>query len=119
MSCAALDCCRCCMAVAPVRRCASVALLYLETNYLVGAATGRLPSAGNLLGLMRSVELAIPDVCFMEALSAVMKELSRAREFQQQLQKRIGEIKESELMLEARQLRGHLEAAIIASGDAV
>lgn len=96
-----------------------MALLYLETNYLLGTATGRLPPVEQFVDLARPARVAIPAICFMEALSAVMREVSRANEFQQQLQKRVGEIQDSELMTEAKQLRQNLEAAIISGGRTI
>lgn len=40
--------------------------IYLETNFLMSASTGRTPEADELLSLPENVELAIPIVCFME-----------------------------------------------------
>ena len=45
-------------------------LLYIETNFLMSIATGRDPKADDLLAQPpEGLRLAIPQVCFMEALS--------------------------------------------------
>ena len=66
--------------------------LYLETNYLVGCATGR-----DRLGLDRppsfgSFDPAIPGVCFIEALRWMEGETKRRKEFGRTLTKEAGQL---------------------------
>ncbi|GAA6614529.1 hypothetical protein [Scytonema sp. NUACC26] len=46
-------------------------ILYIETNFAMSIATGRDPQANQLLlNIPPSIQIAIPSVCFMEALSS-------------------------------------------------
>ena len=55
------------------------ALLYVETNYLMGVATGRYDVA-HLAGVTSaSKRIAIPHSCFMEALAAVEVVMARRK----------------------------------------
>ncbi len=47
-------------------------ILYVETNFAMSIATGRDPQANTLLlNTPTSVQIAIPSVCYMEALSVL------------------------------------------------
>ena len=60
----------------------AVEWLYLETNYLMGVATGRYPLAEDLLVKRpTSVLLAIPEVCYMEAIAAFESLQTRRNRF--------------------------------------
>src|SRR5947209_3594463 len=53
----------------------SSCLLFIETNFLMSIATGRDPKAGDLLSQPpEGLRLAIPQVCFMEALFALKQD---------------------------------------------
>ena len=70
-------------------------LLYLETNYLVGVATGRYPEVTALLpAVPPSVRLILPSACVMEALAAVENEQSRRRSLTGQLDYQIKQLVE-------------------------
>ena len=46
-------------------------LIYVETNWIVGAVMGQDPGAEDLLALSADrIKIALPDVCVMEAISA-------------------------------------------------
>lgn len=63
-----------------------MAILYLETNFLMSIATGRDPGAGDLLKLPQGVvDLAMPAVCFIEAYGSLARELKDRRNFQTQI----------------------------------
>ena len=48
-------------------------VLYIETNFLMSVAKGQDPQADSLLqNTPSSVRLAIPGICYMEALSIYM-----------------------------------------------
>ncbi|WP_435022399.1 PIN domain-containing protein [Tundrisphaera sp. TA3] len=52
--------------------------MYIETNFLVGYASGRDPGAVDLLAAAsKGIRLAVPGVCFMEALSLIEAERKR------------------------------------------
>ena len=59
-----------------------MAILYIETNFLMSIATGRDPDANHLLlSVPTSVRIAIPAICCMEALSALEDEIKRRNRF--------------------------------------
>jgi PIN domain len=69
-----------------------LAILYIETNFLMSIATGRDPEASILLGQTpASVQLVIPSICYMESFSALEDEVKRHNYFKQQLENQIGE----------------------------
>ncbi|WP_017719723.1 PIN domain-containing protein [Kamptonema formosum] len=60
--------------------------LYIETNFVMSVATGRDPQAENLLlNTPASVGLAIPDVCYMEALSVFATDKKQRQRFHNEL----------------------------------
>jgi hypothetical protein len=93
-----------------------VAIIYLETNYLVGTATGRLPPFEKFFEQTRPAQLAIPTVCFMEALTALRGEQRASAISQKWLQDRVNKVKASKLIANAGQLRQNLEDAYISEG---
>jgi len=73
-------------------------LLYLETNYLLGVATGRYEIDGLVGSTPAGARLAIPRNCFMEAFAAVETVFARRRRFSQLLTRRVDKLR-SELFL--------------------
>lgn len=94
-------------------------LLYLETNFILAVATGRLPEVHEVLGhVPAGVRLTLPGVCLMESLTAVAREHSAANEFSQRMQERIGRIRESGQLVEFQELRTRLEEGILLANRA-
>jgi hypothetical protein len=91
-----------------------VAILYIETNFLMSIATGREAEAIMLLReLSSSVRLVIPSICYMESLSALEDELKRQNYFQQQLSRQISETKRDVTSERVTSLSFHLEESSI------
>ena len=89
-------------------------LLYVETNLLLGVATGRLRSLDGLFhDASSSVRLAIPAVSVMEAFTAGLREQATNREFSQRVRSRIEQIRESGQLPEFADMRARLEEALL------
>lgn len=90
-----------------------MAILYIETNFLMSIATGRDPDANNLLlSVPTSVNIAIPDICCMEALSALEDEIKRRNRFFGEMQKQISQLKRDKTSPSAQSLVFHLEESL-------
>lgn len=93
-----------------------MATLYLETNFLVGIATGRVPDYGTLLTRAGSdINLAIPDVCFFECYSWMEGEGKRRREFSRSLQAQIAQSERDVTSPYARSLVSYLRESVSTS----
>lgn len=93
-----------------------MAIVYIETNFLMTIATGREAEAIMLLrDLSSSVQLVIPSVCYRSALSALEDELKRQNSFGQQLSRQISETKRDVTSEHAASLSFHLEESFILS----
>jgi PIN domain len=93
-----------------------VVIVYIETNFLMSIATGREAEAMMLLrDLSSSVQLVIPSICYMEALSALEDELKRQNSFGQQLNRQISETKRDVTSEHAASLSFQLEESFILS----
>jgi rRNA-processing protein FCF1 len=91
-----------------------VAILYIETNFLMSIATGREAEAIMLLrDLSSSVQLVIPSICYMESLSALEDELKRQNYFKEQLSRQISETKRDVTSEQVASLSFHLEESLI------
>jgi rRNA-processing protein FCF1 len=91
-----------------------VAILYIETNFLMSIATGREAEAIMLLqDLSSSVKLVIPSICYMESLSALEDELKRQNYFKEQLSRQISETKRDVTSEQVASLSFHLEESLI------
>jgi len=91
-----------------------VAILYIETNFLMSIATGREAEAIMLLrDLSSSVQLVIPSICYMESLSALEGELKRQNYFKEQLSRQISETKRDVTSEQVASLSFHLEESLI------
>jgi len=90
-----------------------VAILYIETNFLMSIATGRDPKANNLLlSVPTSVRIAIPAICCMEALSALEDEIKGRNRFANKLTEQIKQLKRDLTSLYAKSLLFHLEESL-------
>lgn len=68
-------------------------ILYIETNFLMSIATGREEEADNLLATTPpSVQIAIPSICCMEAVSAFEDERKRRNRFTGELENQISQL---------------------------
>lgn len=87
-------------------------IVYVETNFLMSIATGRDPLANTLLlNTPESVQIVIPSVCFMEALSALEADLKYRRRFENELLLRLSDAKRNSTSRYAQSLSSHLEQA--------
>ena len=67
-------------------------ILYFETNFLIGIGTGRDSQANTLLeSTPPSLQLVIPSVCYMEALSALEQEQKYRKRFGNELDLQISQ----------------------------
>ena len=68
--------------------------LYIETNFLWSIATGRDPDASSLLTRPPDrLQVAIPQICFMEALSVLNHDRRQRNQFKSQLESQIGQLR--------------------------
>ena len=89
-------------------------LLYLETNFLMSIATGRDPGASKLISdPPNQVQLAIPQVCFMEAFTVLQEESRQRKSFTNVLDQQIRQLSRDVTSSHAAALRASLEAARI------
>jgi len=85
-------------------------ILYVETNFLMSIALGRDAEAGNLLlNPPASLQIAIPEVCCMESLSAFESEEKRRLRFSNELRQLISQLKRDLTSTSARSLLSYLE----------
>jgi hypothetical protein len=85
-------------------------ILYIETNFAMSIATGRDPQATQLLlNIPPSIEIAIPSVCFMEALSSLEADLKYRRRFHDEISVRLSDAKRNLASQHAQILSFHLE----------
>lgn len=95
-----------------MRKRSSVTILYLETNYLVGIATGRdpgfdpLPPAG-----MADFRMVIPSVCFFEALAWWEGETVRRTQLGRTFSEQAAQLQRDVVSAQAHSLRVTLEEA--------
>ena len=93
-------------------------VLYLETNFPVGIATGRDPRAADLFDLDPArCRIAIPDICCMEALSWLEGERKRSNRFRSTIIDQIVQLKRDATWVSAGSLSSHLDRARIESGE--
>ncbi|MGK7900560.1 MAG: hypothetical protein AB4352_03930 [Hormoscilla sp.] len=87
-------------------------IFYIETNFLISIATGRDPEAGTLLANPpASVQIAIPGICCLEALSVLEQDKKSRKNFEQQLNIQINEAQRNLISPHARSLLFHLRQA--------
>lgn len=89
-------------------------ILYLETNFLIGAASGQDASAKELLQTSaESLRLVLPDICVMEAFSVLENQRALSNSFAVTLDSRIVQLGRDTNSVHARSMRAHLEQARI------
>ncbi|MBD1881053.1 MULTISPECIES: PIN domain-containing protein [unclassified Coleofasciculus] len=89
-------------------------ILYVETNFLMSIATGRDSQANTLLeNPTASVQIAIPSICCMEALSALEDEVKRRNRFMNELNIQISQLRRDVTSSHAQSLLSHLEQSLI------
>lgn len=88
-------------------------IVYVETNFLMSIATGRDPQANTLLlTTPASIQIAIPSVCFMEALSTLEADQKARRRFNDELDIRINDAQRNLTSQHAQSLLLHLQQAL-------
>lgn len=89
-------------------------ILYIETNFPLSIATGRDPQADTLLlNTPASVQIVIPGVCYMEALSALEDDLKYRRRFRDELRLRLVDAQRNLTSGYAQSLAFHLEQSLV------
>jgi hypothetical protein len=83
----------------------------------MGIATGRDPHAATLAStIAEPARLAMPAICYMEALSAFEDERRRRHGFSGQIEHQMSQLRRDTTSSHAKALLGHLEQARIANG---
>lgn len=91
-----------------------MAIVYIETNFLMSIATGQDFEATNLLSNRSpGVRLAIPEACFMEALSVLEGKRRQRHRLAKDLDQDIKELSRDRTSPSALALKGHLDQALI------
>jgi hypothetical protein len=89
-------------------------LLYIETNFLLGHATGR--AAGNWdLIEASSIRLVIPSCCYMESFSVLEDERKRHNRLINGFYDEIREAERNVISPRARDLVNHLQRSVVES----
>lgn len=84
-------------------------LIYLETNWIIGAVVGQDPFADELLSLSQpEVKLAIPSACLMEAVSAFDRKRIERNDLKSELNRQLAQIQRSAQIPLAQQLTAQL-----------
>jgi hypothetical protein len=90
-----------------------VTILYLETNFLMSIAMGRDPEASDLLTQRPAgVQLAMPQVCCMEALSVLNEEKGHRKGLTNTLESQVAQLKRDLTSGHANALQSLLEQSI-------
>ncbi len=95
-------------------------ILYLETNFLMSLALNQDPEDSALLEKAtqdRSLRLAIPQVCIMEAFATIRKRVEERATFQRRIETEINQLKRSKTSPVARQLRDELNQSLITNDE--
>jgi hypothetical protein len=91
-----------------------VAILYVETNFLMSVAMGREARGDDLLAAVSAaVRVAIPSGCFMESFSAFEDEQKRRNWFRDELDKQIRQLQRDITSANAGALLSRLEESRI------
>ena len=89
-----------------------MAILYIETNFLVGVALGREPLIGELLAAESGhLRVLVPSVCPMEALSFLEGERTRRTQFGALIDAQAVQLERDVTSRHAHSLRSHLQQA--------
>lgn len=87
--------------------------LYIETNFLVGLAKGQDPAARRLVSAPPPCRVAIPSICFMEALSRFEADAKQWRRHRDQFNLVLRETRRDLESLHAASFVRHLEESLI------
>lgn len=88
-------------------------ILYVETNFPISIATGRDPQATNLLqATPASIQIAIPSICYMEALYVLSVDLKSRNRFDGELRVRLNDAERNLTSASASLLSFHLKEAV-------
>jgi hypothetical protein len=91
-----------------------VAILYVETNFLISIATGRDPQAIAILDDSASpLHFVVPGICFFECLTWMQGEVKRREALGRQWADLTGQLKRDLTSTHAQTLQSHLEQAIL------
>ncbi|MFP4007790.1 MAG: hypothetical protein ACLFV6_07240 [Spirulinaceae cyanobacterium] len=86
--------------------------LYIETNFILSIATGRDPVAFDLINPPpHNLEIALPDICCMEALSVLESEIKRYRSVSDMYQFESKQLLRNRLSETAQSLAQNLQQA--------
>ncbi len=100
--------------------CRLPAILYVETNLVMGIAKGQDPDADRLLSEgFPDVQIVIPGICIMEAFSVWNSEKKQRAKFHQELRKHAEESARDLTSVRAQSLVGNLQRARLESIDLV
>jgi hypothetical protein len=97
-----------------------VVILYLETNFLLSLALKQDPEASAILeeaARDKSLGLAIPQVCIMEAVATVERRVEERTTFHRRIQSEIKQLERSKTVAVARQLLDELNQALITNEE--
>jgi hypothetical protein len=87
---------------------------YIETNFLMGVATGRESQVEDLLSMASAaIRIVIPSACYLEAFSALEDERKRRNGFKNQLEQQIGQLRRDTTSPHAKSLLTHLEESLL------
>ena len=93
-------------------------ILYLETNFIIGAALGRNQSTDALLQVSGvDLQICLPSLCVMEAWSVFEDEQKRRNFFRQTLNQQISQLRRDETSPHAKALLQHLQQAYTENDD--
>jgi len=93
-------------------------ILYLETNFVIGAALGRDKKAEALLQLSSAdLQITLPSVSVMEAWSVFEDERKRRNVFRQTLDQQVSQLRRDETSPHAKALLQYLQLAYTENTD--
>jgi predicted nucleic acid-binding protein len=93
-------------------------LIYLETNWIVGAVMGQDSRAGELLSSSESeVHLALPAVCVMEAISAFDRKRIERNQLKDELDRQLSQLQRSINVQAAQRLATELTQADLTNAE--
>jgi predicted nucleic acid-binding protein len=93
-------------------------LIYLETNWIVGAVMGQDYRAGELLSSSESeVHLAVPAVCVMETISAFDRKRIERNQLKDELDRQLSQLQRSTNVQAAQRLATELTRADLTNAE--
>jgi hypothetical protein len=96
-----------------------VATLYIETNFILSFASGQDADAGQVLELPAPHKLAIPAVCFMEALSALQRKISELNSYIGELDRWEKDLRRNNTSAIARSILQHNQQTKFRAGELI